>query len=237
MSKPWNAQSEKVARNDESLSRSVLGGSKGSRQDEAREKVKAWILDGVLPAGAPLSEEVLAAELGMSRTPVRQALQELIAAGLAERLGVRGVAVSRIDFHRVLDIVEAQHCLLEWSVVRLCQQRVGAPDSAKACLDRQYEAVQSHDYSSLRKEARHMDVAIIAATRNRELERGIRAISDLLLHAATQSLSNEQQYRDALAEHRGIIDALDSLDASAARAAVQEHFEGVLHRLQSARNS
>ena len=203
----------------------------GSLHDVAREKIKARILAGEFAAGAPLSEELIAAELKMSRTPVRQAFQELVSAGLLDRVPGRGVVVSRIDLHHVLDIFEVQQCLLEWAVERLCQHPGVDLAVVLEAYRRQLEAVERSDFATVRSHARRMDVALVAATGNREMERYMRGISDLLLHAASQALATRDVYEEAIREHGEIIDAIQACDVERAKRATRVHFEGMLRRL------
>lgn len=207
--------------------------SKTSLQDTARDAIKYKILNGELLAGAPLSEEILAHQLNMSRTPVRQGMQELVVLGLLDRLPGRGVVVSRIDLRHAVEIIEIQHCLVEWAAVKLCSHVADAAAMAvvEDAYARQLMALESGDMATVRLESRRMDVALVAATGNREMEKQIRAISDLLLHAATQALGSASLYRDAVKEHGAILAALGMGRIEGVREAVQSHFVGVRSRL------
>src|SRR5690606_15285089 len=115
------------------------------------------ILLGELPAGAPLSEEVLARELNMSRTPVRHALQDLVAQGLLERARGRGAVVRRIDVRKMLDIIEVQECLLGWCIPRLCESTELNLAAVLEAYENQLAAVESGDNRVVLLESRRMD--------------------------------------------------------------------------------
>lgn len=209
--------------------------TKSSLQETAREETKARILRGEFAAGTPLSEEIVAAELDMSRTPVRQAFQELVVLGLLERVHGRGVVVSRVDLQRTLDIIEVQQCLLEWALRRLCAMPTILLQEAIDAFERQRAGAEKNDYLTVRVEARRMDVALVTATGNREMERYMREISDLLLHAASQALVTPEVYQEAIREHGEILEALRAQDVDRATKATQVHFDGIHRRLRGFR--
>lgn len=202
----------------------------GSLQDVAREALKERILLGELPAGAPLSEELLARELNMSRTPVRHALQDLVALGLLERMPGRGAVVRRIDVRRMIDIIDVQEWLLAWCIPRLCS----APDLDLADVIEAYEnqlaGIESGDNRLILLESRRMDTLLVGLAGNQEMVRYMREISDLLVHAASQLVSSREKLAQAVAEHGEIISAIQARDEVRALKAVETHLAGVKRR-------
>jgi DNA-binding GntR family transcriptional regulator len=81
------------------------------------------ILDGELPPGARLDETMLAAQFGVSRTPVREALRELGARRLIDLVPRRGGVVSRIAMETLADMLDAE-CELEALCARMAAQRM-----------------------------------------------------------------------------------------------------------------
>lgn len=71
------------------------------------EAIEAEIVSGALPPGARLAEASLAKQYGVSRTPVREALQSLVSRSLAERLPFKGVIVCDFDDHHINDLFHA----------------------------------------------------------------------------------------------------------------------------------
>jgi len=96
------------------------------------------ITSGTLPPGLPLEEERLAAQYGVSRTPVREALRLLAATGLVEQRPRRGSVVSRPDPHRLAEMFQAM-AELEASCAALCARRMCR--QAKARLVARHEAM------------------------------------------------------------------------------------------------
>lgn len=205
-------------------------GTSRSLQEIARNAVKARILSGELTPGSALSEETVATELEMSRTPVRHAFLDLAALGLLERIPGRGAIVSRVDLDKMLDVVDVQLCLLEWAVEQLCK----LPRDMSAVLnafDRQLEALKNDDYLEVRIQARLMDIALVTGTGNQLMERYMREISDLVLHGASQSLGTKESYQTAVSEHGEIVESVNAGDVERSKLAVRRHLEGVRRRM------
>ncbi|HEX7040056.1 MAG TPA: GntR family transcriptional regulator [Trueperaceae bacterium] len=202
----------------------------GSLQDVAREAIKERILLGELPAGSPLSEEGLARELNMSRTPVRHALQDLVAQGLLERTPGRGAVVRRIDIKKMLDIIDVQECLLVWCVPRLCDLPDVDLSAVKDAYAKQLAGLASGDNRAVLLESRRMDTHLVGLTGNQEMVRYMREISDLLVHAASQMVSSREKLTQAVSEHGEIIDAIEARDKRRAREAIEVHLAGVKRR-------
>src|ERR1700750_1255328 len=92
----------------------VLAGS-GSAAARVYAYVKERLLDGTFPGGALLSENELSQQLGLSRTPVRQAFVQLEAEGLLELYPKRGALVVPVAASEIEDVFEArllveEHC-------------------------------------------------------------------------------------------------------------------------------
>lgn len=82
-------------------------GAKATRADAVRGQLEQDILTGRFPAGTHLDETAVADRLGCSRTPVREALNQLVALGLLERRNHCGVYVASRDQSRLNDLIEA----------------------------------------------------------------------------------------------------------------------------------
>ena len=92
----------------------MLAKAKSTRVDNAYERLKREILQGVLPPGYQAPEPDIASRLGMSRTPVREALIRLEAEGLIDlvpRRGAKVVAISRKDICEIFQILAVLEAL------------------------------------------------------------------------------------------------------------------------------
>ena len=97
-------RSEAVERRIDRASRSVV---KITRAEELRLQLADEIVRGALPPGAALDETDIARRFSVSRTPVREALRQLVASGLVEARPHRGAVVARPSIERLTDMFEA----------------------------------------------------------------------------------------------------------------------------------
>lgn len=81
---------------------------KNNLSDQAYDELVRRIVSGTFPAGRMLQEEKLSSEFGISRTPVREALQRLSAEGLVEQLPRRGYRVSLPDEEALKELYECR---------------------------------------------------------------------------------------------------------------------------------
>jgi DNA-binding GntR family transcriptional regulator len=108
------------------------GRPRGGRANEIRLALQEEIESGKLPPGSPLDERALAARFNVSRTPVREALQQLAAHNLLRIAPRQGVYVSRLSISRVRAIMESVG-ELEAMCAKLAARRVD--DALRAELD------------------------------------------------------------------------------------------------------
>src|SRR5262245_93883 len=85
-----------------------------SVRQEAYSKLRSWILDGTLPPGSQLRDKKLAEQLGVSRTPIREALLRLEDEGLVKTKPNSSTLVSSIDFHSAFHLYS-----IVWTLERL----------------------------------------------------------------------------------------------------------------------
>jgi GntR family transcriptional regulator, vanillate catabolism transcriptional regulator len=204
------------------------------RKSRAVMELRDMVLAGALPAGARLYEVSLAEELGISRTPVREALAQLEQEGLLERAPSGGYAVRTFTFQDVADALELRG-VLEGTAARLAAER-----GADATRLRQIGLVlagldtatgeDSYDfnaYESLNAEF-HMLLAGLSGSDilRAELER-----ADRLPFASPSAFLRGQQevpaFRRSLivaqAQHHAIIEAIEAREGARAEAVAREH--------------
>lgn len=187
---------------------------------------KQRLLDGRFPAGQLLSENEVARELGISRTPVREAFLLLEAEGLLELYPRRGALVTPISPTESDDLLEAR-LLTEAH----CAAAVTAPDPAlddalAAAIAAQEEAVaeaqvESHIFTV---SDRDFHRAIVAAHGNAILTRQYDALRDRQQRiSATAVARSRERIVQFIAEHREIAAALAAGDGARARELIGTH--------------
>lgn len=184
-------------------------------------------------AGERLQLDVLATQLGVSRTPVREALNQLAAEGLIEIRPRHGTFVAQVDKDTVSELYQVR-LVIDTSVGKLLAQRLTNRQirTLAGLLDRLVSLVKGEtyvDYGAYLEADRAFHSAIVHMLGNRRLS----AIYDeinlpLWLVRAQADAGTPRDARESLAEHRAILDALESRDPDAASAAMAAHIESSL---------
>src|ERR1700733_690318 len=92
-----------------------------SVRERAYRHIKGMISDGTLEAGSPVSELVLAKQLGSSRTPIREAMNQLDAEGLLEQGPNGGMSVAQLKREDIIELYELREALEVYSVGRVAK--------------------------------------------------------------------------------------------------------------------
>ena len=203
--------------------------------DSAYAELIEIIMDGTLAPGSPLRIVSLATSLGMSPTPVREALQLLAGEGLVERIPMRGFTVSQpLSPAELAELMHAR-LVLEPEIASLAAE-CGSPASiaelaanvaatAAAPAGRAYE--EYREYLELSTDF-HSVIATSAG--NRFL---VSAFESIPVHLQRFRLFGEDGVTDfevSLSEHRAIYDAIAAADPAGARAAMKSHIQAVQQR-------
>src|ERR1700722_10546568 len=99
-----------------------------SARERAYRHIQDRIVQGVLNAGMPVSEQVLAKELGSSRTPIREAIGQLASEGLLEQTRNRGAMVRQLTRNDITDLYEVREALEVFAVSKVALRGVPAED-------------------------------------------------------------------------------------------------------------
>jgi DNA-binding GntR family transcriptional regulator len=195
--------------------------------------VKDRLLDGRYASGTLLSENDLARQLGVSRTPVRQAFVQLEAEELVELYPRRGALVRSVSISESDDVLEAR-LLIETH----CARRVAAVAAGAAAL-----AVTLSDSIAEQERAlldggagfivadRDFHRKIVAANGNEILIRQYDALRDRQQRMLAAAIARDRpRIAQFIAEHRKIADALARGDASAAAELMAVHLRGAYER-------
>jgi DNA-binding GntR family transcriptional regulator len=189
----------------------------------ATELIRQAILDGRLEPGSRLKEEELARELGISRTPVREALLMLQAEGLIETTPSRGAVVRTHDADDLIDLYQLR-ALLEGYAARQAATRVseeGLEQLDESC-DR-FDAVADDDVRELVRENMWFHSAIHATAASPRLSRMVRSVIELPLVYKSYVWYSPDQKRISAHYHHQITNALRSRDPDRAEALMREH--------------
>lgn len=187
--------------------------------------------DERLPEGSPLVEADLAVALGVSRSPVRDALKRLAHKGLVEMRPRKGVIVATFSSAQISDFFDVREAL-EGLAARLAAERMSAEEIARlrGHLDRVEDELSSgrHSYPALDED---FHARILQGARSHQLAGAMRAIQSRVRLLRRRSGAMQQRAGQALAEHRAILAAIESRDAPAAEAGMRQHIRNARENL------
>lgn len=194
-------------------------------KDQAYRTLKQMLLDGVYLPGTFLSERQLVDALGMSKTPIRTALERLEHDGFVSISPQQGIVVRELSLKEIVDHYDIRSALESFAVSRLAGN-LTAEQAARlrAMLDEQaaqVEAGSSKRYIELDGE---FHLALCHALDNREIVRVMRHQRDKLHRVITQILERDpSRMRVSYQEHVALLEALISGDGDLAAARMRQH--------------
>ncbi|MGW0003189.1 GntR family transcriptional regulator [Nocardia grenadensis] len=193
--------------------------------------LRDMVLDGTLKPGERLNEVALAAELGISRGPLREAIQRLVSEGLLTVISHRGAFVRTFTRQEVVDLYELR-AALELHAVRLLCRHAGDDDLAdlEALLTAAQEHVTATADTAYPAEL-DFHLQIVVLTNNQALLSAALEAQRLVSLARTMSANRPTRAREAVAEHEELVAALKERDPDRAVRCMEEHLR---HSMESA---
>lgn len=192
------------------------------RGEQAYRHVRNAIRQGELKPGDRLREADLAELMGLSRTPVREALARLEAEGLVVHDATRGTLVAELDYSMVTELYFMRE-VLEGTAARLSAQHASEVEiSILEDLCRQYEA-SVNDQARLDASNRQFHDTLYRCSHNRYLVNMLRVLHDALSLLGSTTLANPERAAQTLREHEAIVAAIRERNPDAAEQALREH--------------
>ncbi len=190
-------------------------------QSDAYQMILGAIDTGVYRPGDRLVESELAERFGVSRTPIREALQRLETQSLLARDG-RSLIVASLDHNEMAELYVVRS-ELEGLAARLAARH--ATEEEVRVMRRMVEEDQArlNDPAALARSNRQFHRQVHLASHNRFLVQQLDLVYRSMALMATTSLAIEGRGEVAQAEHRGIVDAIAAGDGDAAYAAFKAH--------------
>lgn len=193
------------------------------------------ILAGDLEPGARLNQDELARRLGVSRAPIRDALNRLEAEGLVQTASRNGaMVVAEATEQEMVDIYELR-AILDSASVRLACRRLSAEDLARlqAIVDDTVRATEAKDLQAIVQAHAAFHKLLYRASGNAELLRVAQNLWDRSCRFRILALSNEENARRGLEQHRAILGALQARDVERAVGLAEEHDRSSIRHLRS----
>jgi DNA-binding GntR family transcriptional regulator len=199
-------------------------------KDEVYEVLYQRVLAGQYAAGAWLRQEEIASQLGVSMTPVREALDLLVSSGLAERVPYRGVRILSPSGAEIVHSY-AMRLLLESAAAHAAAQRISLGEivALERMLQRGKRFIRLEDIPQERALSRELHVAVAAAAGNPLLDKMyfmvLNTFPDWLLyeHLFRHPELLEDSMRAEYREHRLLVEALAAHQPEVAVRRIIEH--------------
>jgi DNA-binding GntR family transcriptional regulator len=192
--------------------------------DTVVEHLRGFITEGVLPPGTKLNERELCETLGISRTPLREALKVLAGEGLIEINPNRGASVARMSELEIREAFELMSGLEAFAGELACERITEAElDQIKALHNAMVVSKSQHDLVGYYQRNRAIHDLINLASRNSALRQMYLTVNRRL--QALRFLSNQQapKWDRALHDHEQMIEALQARDGKRLSAILRQH--------------
>ncbi len=204
-----------------------------SRRELAYERIKEAIRSQVLVPGEPLTETRLSKLLGISRTPVREALQQLVQEGLAETTPGHAVTVATRTVQDVLDVVHIRS-LLEPEQVRLATEAISVRqvEMLETTMQEMERTAQKNDLAAWTKADNVFHEILKEACPNKLLAETVLQLKNRVHHMANfDTKMNPDRLIACTKEHRKVVNAVKAKDPKAAKVAMEEHIAALTNGL------
>lgn len=195
-------------------------------RDMAYSNIKEAIRLARVQPGQALSETRLSRQLGISRTPVREALQMLAQEGLVQIIPGRAVTVASPTVQDVMDAIHVR-LLLEPEVVRLAAKHI-TPDQLEVLQGAQAgleQAIAANDRAAWSRADNIYHETISAACPNQLLGELAMQYRNRVSYLSIDAQGNFERLTACTVEHRQIVDAIATHDSELAAQSMRDHIE------------
>ncbi len=195
----------------------------GPQGNSAYKRLLEEIREGSLLPGERLREVELSERLGVSRTPVREAIRQLEADGLVTHVPRQGATVRSLDYAEIMELYEMR-AVLEGTAARLAARAASEVevDELDVLTDRLAEAGTGTDTARIN---RVFHATLLDAAKNRFLTKSMLSLQKALLILGPSQLLDGDRAEAAVAEHRRIMIALKARDGAAAETEMRAHIQ------------
>jgi DNA-binding GntR family transcriptional regulator len=192
--------------------------------EQIAKRLRAAIVAGELSADQQYSASGLAEQLGVSRTPVREALLELARDGMVRIDKNRGVRIIPTALDEVVECFQVR-LLLEAPAAARAAELIddAALDTVQARFDAMQLAADDDDADATLRADRDFHLALLAVAGNRKLVSVLEDLRNLVLRHGIATAPSARSCQDVVDDHRDILEAVRARDPRAAATAMHRH--------------
>lgn len=190
------------------------------------QTLRQAILKGELKPGERLMEVALAERLGVSRTPIREAMRKLELEGLVVMVPRKGAQVASITEKDLTDVLEVRITLENFAIEKACSRMTEEEMDRLWLASKQFEkAIQEGDLVRIAEADQSFHEIIYQASDNARLIQVLNNMREQIYRYRLEYLKDEMSREKLLNEHRSLTNAIRSRDAEAAQKVSFQHLE------------
>lgn len=199
-------------------------GKHGMLRFTVYNRLRDDILSQIYKKGEALTESKVTRDLGVSRTPVREAFVQLQLDGLVDAIPNKGVIVRGLSIMDTQDMYDIRAYIEGIATKRACEnitpEKLAVLSEAIRNVE---EYTKQKDYQGFQKADYEFHDAIVKASNSRIFENMLITMIQYTRIARVKSLSSDGRAPEALGEHKAIYDAIESRDADKAKELMERH--------------
>jgi DNA-binding GntR family transcriptional regulator len=198
---------------------------------EVTARLRSLIVESFIKPGERVPELEISKDMGVSRTPIREALKVLASEGLVELLPLRGAVVKSFSAKDAADMLEVMGMLESFAAQKACQAEQKRIDHVLAMHEKMkvlYTKGKRPEYFELNQKIHD---ALVDMADNESLSMVHNTLSKRMRSLRYSGNSTPDHWRGALDDHELIAQALGQRDAKKMKKAVEAHFENTIKRV------
>ncbi|WP_406676353.1 GntR family transcriptional regulator [Moorella sp. ACPs] len=197
------------------------------------EEIKEAIINNTIKPGTMIQERILAEKLGVSRTPVREALRRLNSEGLIELIPGKGATVTKITIEDIREIMQVREPL-ECLAVKLAAERIQPQDikyleDMIANWDKEINCTDPAqiNFQSLSTKDIAFHEYIVEIAGNKRLASILNMLRDQIRRITFLTQDNKTRIETSFPQHLKILEALKQRDPAAAEESMRKHMQSI----------
>lgn len=195
-------------------------------RDVVFQTLRKAILTGDLKPGERLMEIHLAEKIGVSRTPIREAIRKLELEGLVTNIPRKGAMVAEISVKGLKDVLEVRRALDSFCAELACERITEEEkEDLKAAFEAFIDATKTKDATVIARADVSFHDIIIGATGNERLVALINNLAEQMYRYRFEYIKDESGHDRLIEEHKNLMEAIISGNVDGARNAAREHID------------